>query len=165
MVGRWRYFTCSFLAVILLGWWALPAAQAVEAPYFTWSAMQRFWNKQCPPGMDITSFSERAGGYVVNLRRGVVLEVVMTDLRVSGLRLLFDSRVEEGGGPYFLLAAKALIKVGAYGWPQKQITEAYSNFETIFPQPRSYEWGSTRFKREGLASGMWVFNMEYLLDK
>lgn len=165
MLKSLRWLTCTFLAAMCVYTWMPATAVAVEAPYFTWSAMQRFWNKQCPPGMTITNFSEMPGGYVVNLGRGVVLEAVISDLRVSGLRLRFDSRVELGGGPYFLLAAKALINIGGYGWPQQQLQEANNAFEYIFPQLRVYEWGATRFQREGKPSGMWEFSMEYLFRK
>lgn len=165
MVKSLNRLAFTLLATVLFCACVPATAQAVDAPYFTWSAMQRFWNKQCPPGMIIEKFTDASNGYVVNLGRGVVLEVVMSDLRVAALRLRFDSRVELGGGPYFILAANAMINIGGYGWSPQQLQEAHRAFEHVFPQLRTYEWGAIRFHREGNPSGMWEFGMEYLLNK
>lgn len=133
-----------------------------EAPFFTWGAIQRFWNKMCSPGLEMETFAPTTTGYTVNYGRGLVANLEMRGERVRTLRLLFDSREELGGGPLFLRGIQVALRVGTYGWPQDKANEISLLFEGITAPKRVYEWGGTRFTRAGYDNGIWEFAMEYM---
>lgn len=152
------------LFILMLGILCVVPVRAAEpeAPFFTWAAMQRFWNKMCSPGLEIESFVPAGSGYTVNYGRGLVTNVDMDGERVRAVRIMFDSREEQGGGPLFLRAIHAAVRVGTYGWAQEKAGEAFSEFEGITAPKREFQWGETRFRRTGYENGMWEFVMEYL---
>lgn len=135
-----------------------------DAPFVTWGAMLRLWNKMALPGVTLANEQPTRQGYVVVIAPAVVLEATMQGERVKKLRLQFDSQNDTGGGgPLFLRGVATAIRVGGYTWPQAQRDEATSLFAAINPGATTYEYDTTRLSRQAFVNGSWEFIMEYLL--
>lgn len=153
------------LCVLLLGLSGVAAQAATAPPRFSWPAFRHFWNVYCMPKCEFTNVETTEGGHLVLFASGVSLVTEETGMVVRAARVVFSNQPEQAhNGRLFLRLVDSAIRVGTFQWPQEQIQKVHEAFRTMTPDPVRYQWRTSRFVREQMANGAWVFSLSFVME-
>jgi len=140
---------------------AVSSDKAERGPAYPWPSFVVFWNKRCKPGCEIQNATYQNSRYLVPYGYSVSLVVEMQNDYVVSVRAVYGDPAVREGGQRWIKLVESVITVGTFRWPDDRIDEVKQRFRAISPEPATYMWQNSSFKREQTAGG-WEFVLRFL---
>ncbi len=152
---------CLLFCLVSLGA-SFSVVSAAEAPFLTWAAVQRFWNKSATGSLHIRQARPNNNGYYVVFGQGTSLTAKLDDERVIELILRYDE--DSGfGGKVFLRAVERLLELGTYGWDDSERLKAERVFQPLVSQRLYFKGETAHFSRYRNSENVWIFTLNYII--
>ena len=138
-----------------------------RGPRYTLESFKRQWTVHSPNSKaHLGALFKAEGGYAADYGDGVNLLILMRKDTVTGVRIRYEARPDQGaGGPRFLLLMHTTINVGTFRWPQERIDQIRQLFNLMTPQHKNYRYLYTSFTRTYTQANGWEFILEYVPNK
>lgn len=133
-------------------------------PRYTLESFKRQWNvNSFNPKGGLAAGQETPDGWFADYGDGVTLLILMRGDVVTGVRIRYEGRPEQGaGGPRFLLLMQTAINVGTFRWPQERIDEVRQGFSHMSPMPKDYRHMYSAFSRSYTPGPGWEFTLDFV---